>query len=184
MSNRIVFFLLFFIVAVSAAFTSCDDTPTYAELLSDEKDSIKSFMDKNGYTVTTKYPDSIPFPDKVFYQTESGLYVHVIDTGLCVEDSIPKNTVFTVRFLEVNMSGDTTYSNMFGTGDPYEILYNNVQSSTTYGDCKAWHEALDYVGDGGHVWLIVPSKLGMSMYASSSTALTPCFYELRYKIWK
>ena len=95
MSNRIVFFLLFFIVAVSAAFTSCDDTPTYAELLSDEKDSIKSFMDKNGYTVTTKYPDSIPFPDKVFYQTESGLYVHVIDTGLRVVDSIPKNTVFT-----------------------------------------------------------------------------------------
>jgi|WetSurMetagenome_2_1015567.scaffolds.fasta_scaffold334187_2 hypothetical protein len=176
--------ILLFSILLFSAFYSCSDTPTYAELLSAEKDSIKNFMDVKGYKYTTVYPDTIPFPDGLFYLTESGLYVHVIDTGLKIIDSIPENTVITVRFLETNMSGDTTYSNMYGTGDPYELLYNNVQTSTTYGDCKAWHEALDYVGDGGHVNLIVPSKLGMSMYSSSSTELTPCFYDVRYTFWK
>jgi len=177
-------FILFFVFLFSAAFSSCDDTPTYAELLNNEKDSISDFMDDMGYTSTTVYPDTVPFPDGLFFKTESGLYIHVIDTGKQVIDTIPNNTVILVRFLETDMEGDTTYSNMFGTSDPYELLYNNVQTSTTYGDCEAWHEALDYVGDGGHVNLIVPSKIGMSMYASSSTALTACFYDIRYTFWK
>lgn len=175
--------ILFFVLLI-AAFSSCDDSKTYAELLLDEKSSIQTFMEDKGFTATTVYPDTIPFPEGVFYLTESGLYVHVIDTGKQIIDTIPDNTVITVRFLETDMVGDTTYSNMYGTSDPYELLYNNVQTSTSYGDCKAWHEALDYVGDGGHVNLIVPSKIGMSMYTSSSTELTACFYELWYTFWK
>lgn len=175
---------LLFVVSLLVTFASCDDTPTYAEMLQDEKVSIQAFMKDNGFTVTSEYPDTIPFPDGVYFLTESGLYIHVLDTGSQIIDTIPKNSVITVRFIETNMDGDTTYSNMYGTSDPYELLYNNVQTTATYGDCKAWHEPLTYVGDGGHVNLIVPSKIGMSTYSNANDKLTSCFYDIWYSFWK
>jgi hypothetical protein len=176
--------LLLFAAILTGFIVSCDDTKTYAEQLADEKASIKTFIQNRGYSVTTTRPDTFPYPDGLFYLTESGLYIHVLDTGVQVIEDIPDNTVITVRFIEVDMDGDTTYKDMQGTGDPFELLYNNIQSSTTYGDCIAWHEPLDYVGDQGHVYVIAPSKLGMSMYTSSTSVLTACFYELRYTFWK
>jgi len=176
--------LLILIFILGGMFFSCDDTATYAEQLAAEKDDIKSFMKGRGYTVTSEYPKTIPFPDGVFYKTESGLYVHVLDTGTQVIDTIPTNTLITVRYMEVNMDDDTVYSDMYSSTDPYELLYNNVQTSVSYGDCEAWHKPLDYVGDGGWVYIITPSKLGMSAYSSSTNTLVPCFYELRYKFWK
>jgi len=175
---------LFLVVLLGGYFMACDDTETYAEQLADEKADIKAFINDRGYSVTSTYPDTIPFPEGVFYLTESGLYIHVLDTGEQIISSIPENTVITVRFLEVDMDGDTIYQDMYGTGDPFELLYGNVQTATTYGDCEAWHEPLDYVGDGGHVYIITPTELGMSMYSSSTSELTPCFYELRYTFWK
>lgn len=175
--------LFLLLIILGGIALSCSDTQTYAEQLANEKSDIKAFMKERGYTVTTKYPDTIPFPKGVFYKTESGLYIHVLDTGAHVIDTIPTDTPIEIRYLETSMDGDTTYSNMYNSNDPYEIFYNNVQTSTTYGDCKAWHEGLTYVGDGGWVYMIVPSKLGMSAYSSSTSTLVPCFYELRYKFW-
>jgi hypothetical protein len=176
--------LLLLITIIGFGFMACSDQTTYAEQLAAEKAAIKAFIADKGYTVTSTYPDSIPFPEGVFYKTASGLYVHVLDTGLQVISEIPDNTPIEVRFIETDMDGDTIYHNMFGSSDPYEIFYNNVQSSVSYGDCEAWHEALDYVGDGGHVYLIVPTELGMSSYSSSSSDLNPSYYELRYTFWK
>jgi len=176
--------LVLFFVLLVAAITSCNDTATYAELLTNEKSSIQTFMEERGFTTTTVYPDTVPFPEGIYYLTKTGLYVHVIDTGKQIIDTIPQNTVITVRFIETDMQGDTTYSNMYGTSDPYELLYNNVQTTASYGDCKAWHEPLSYVGDGGHVNIIVPTKIGMSMYSSASTKLQACFYDLWYTFWK
>jgi hypothetical protein len=181
---RTRFFLLSAVILLGWALAACDDTKTYAEQLAEEKVSIQQFIKNRGYIIAKTYPDTIPFPENVFYKTESGLYIHVLDTGKQVNSSLPDNKVVLVRFLEENMDGDTTYMNLYGTGDPYEIYYNNVQTSVSYGDCQGWHEPLEYVGDGGHVYVIVPSKLGMSMYSSSSSSLTACFYELRYTFCK
>jgi len=150
--------LALFTILLAGAFTSCDDTKTYAEQLADENKSIKSFMTLRGYTVTDKIPTTVPWPDGVFYKTESGLYIHVIDTGTCVIDTIPTNTVISIRYDEYYMTDSTGYTNMESTSSPCEILYNNVNSSASYEDCKAWHEGLDYVGDKGHVMMIVPSQ--------------------------
>jgi hypothetical protein len=100
---------------------ACDDTKTYAEQLAEEKVSIQHFLKDRGYIITNTYPDTIPFPENVFYKTKSGLYIHVLDTGRQVNTSLPDNQVILVRFLEVNMDGDTTYTNLYGTSDPYEI---------------------------------------------------------------
>lgn len=183
MKQVIQWFFGLLALLMTVGFAACEDQDTYAEQLAKEKADIKAFMDKRGYSVTSTYPDTVPFPEGVFYQTESGLYVHVVDTGIRKDKAIPQNTLVLVRFLEVNMQGDTVYQNMFGTGDPFELFYGNVQTTVTYGDCQAWHDPLTYVADGGHVYIITPTKLGMPMYTSTTVSLTPCFYELRYQFW-
>lgn len=163
----------------------CDDTLTYADQLALEKAAIKEFMKDSSFTVTTTYPDTVPFPKGVFYRNEDGLYIHVLDSGSSVPSYIPKNTPYQIRYMELNLNDKTVKQNMYGaTYNPSEIFYNNIQTSLSYGDCKAWHQALKYVGDGGHVYLIVPTSLGMSVYNSTTSILTPCFYELRYTLWQ
>lgn len=163
------------------SFMACDNTETYADQLAIEKATIKEFMKDSGYTVTSVYPDTIPFPEGVFFKNEEGLYIHVIDTGSSVPLSIPRNTLYLIRFMELNLMEKTVIHNMYGaTNNPKEIFYNNIQITVSHGDCKAWHQALRYVGDGGHVYLIVPTSLGMPVYSSTTRSLTPCFYELRY----
>lgn len=171
------------LVALAASFSSCDDSLTYAQQLSDEKEAIKDFIADSSFIIVDTVPTTVPWPTGVFYKTESGLYVHVIDTGIVVNESIKTNTVITVRFREWDMDGEEGYTNMKGTSDPIELLYNNVSSSATYGDCLAWHEGLTYVGDGGHLKMIVPASLGWSMY-TTSTSLSAMYYELRYSFWK
>lgn len=182
---RKIFPVAALLVLMALAISSCDSNLTYANQLDAEKTSIKEFIATNHYKIVDTIPSDVPWPDGVFYRTESGLYVHVLDTGLVVNTAIKTNTVITVRFKETDMNGEAGYTNMYGTGDPVELLYNNVTSSSksTYGDCLAWHEGLDYVGDGGHLQMIVPASLGWPMY-TTSTALTAMFYELRYSFWK
>jgi len=167
------------------SFMACDNSETYAEQLAMEKASIKKFMKDRGYRSTTTYPDTIPFPEGLFYLTPEGLYIHVIDTGTSIQSNIPKNTPYLIRFMEVDMKGDTLQQNIYNsTGNPYEIFYDNLQAAISYGDCKAWHQPLKYVGDGGHIYIIVPTALGMPIYSSTTSSLTPCFYELRYTLWQ
>ncbi|MCX6308244.1 MAG: DUF4827 family protein, partial [Bacteroidia bacterium] len=176
---RKIFPLVTLIALLAVAISSCDSNLTYANQLDAEKQSIKDFISNNNYQVVDTIPSIVPWPTGVYYLTKSGLYVHVLDTGAYVNKAIQTNTVINVRFVETDMAGVTGYTNMSGTGNPVELLYNNVSTSATFGDCKAWHEGLTYVGDGGHVQMIVPASLGWSMYTSTA-ALTAKFYELRY----
>lgn len=180
---RKIFPVAALLVLLTMAISSCSSSLTYANQLEEEKTSIKDFIATNKYQIVDTIPSVVPWPDGVFYLTESGLYVHVVDTGAFVDPSIQTNTVINVRFVETDMEGEQGYTNMYGTGDPIELLYNNVSSSASYGDCLAWHEGLDYVGDGGRIQMIVPASIGWSMYTSSA-ALTAMYYELSYTFWK
>lgn len=180
---RKIFSVVALLAMLAAVISSCDSNLTYANQLDAEKTAIKEFIATKNYQVVDTIPSVVPWPDSVFYLTKSGLYVHVLDTGTVVNKAIKTNTVINVRFIETDMNGETGYTNMYGTGNPVELLYNNVSSSVKYGDCLAWHEGLDFVGDGGRIQMIVPASLGWSMY-TSTTSLTAKFYELSYTFWK
>lgn len=171
------------LAVLALSISSCDSDLTYANQLEAEKTAIKDFIKNNNFKVVDTIPSVVPWPTGVYYLTKSGLYVHVLDTGASVNQSIQTNTVISVRFNETDMDGKDAYTNMNGTGEPIELLYNNVSSSATFGDCLAWHEGLDFVGDGGRIQMIVPASIGWSMY-TSTTALTAMFYELSYTFWK
>ncbi len=145
--------------------------------------SIQDYIATNHIQVVDTIPTVVPWPTGVYYKTESGLYVHVEDTGSVVNKNIPKNTVILIRYDETDMEGEDGFSNMNGSSDPVEIMYNNVSTESQYHDCSAWHEGLDFVGDGGHLKMIVPADIGWPIY-TTPISLTAMFYELRYTFWK
>ncbi len=172
------------------ALISCSDYLTYAEQLEEMEENIKTFMANHNYILTDSIPTAVPWIDSkgnpLFYKTESGLYLNVVDTGL--SSSTKDRQVVEVRYKEMSVEDDsTTYSN-FGPYAPAEIcngvVYTAYSSSYFWGDCSGWHEPLDYVGDGGAVRIIVPSDLGMPVYANSSTHLYAYYYYLEYTYWK
>ena len=171
---------------------SCDNQKTYAQQLEEMQTDITSFMAAHNFSKTDVVPDSIPWLDesghRLFYETESGLYIHLIDTGLQAGGT-KKGQVVAVRYIEMSVQGDTvTYSNYYGAYDPVNITYGTVStggsSSYYWGDCQAWHEPLQWVGDGGHVMVIAPSDLGMPIYSVSQSVLLAHYYELKYTYWK
>ena len=168
---------------LAAVVSSCDNSATYAAQLEDEMQSIKQYIADSSITVVNEVPTVVPWPDGVYYKTESGLYVHVLDTGVVVNKNLATNTPVYVRYNEFDMKGKPHYSNMESSSDPVELFYNNVSATASAGDCLAWHEGLKYVGDGGHIEMIVPASIGWPMYTSTSS-LTAMYYELRYTFWK
>ena len=181
-----------FFLAVSVLLISCNkDVITYAEQLEAEQESIHQFMDDNDFLKIDSVPSQIPWEDqegrKLFYLSESGLYLHVVDTGLQAGKT-QKNTLVCIRYIERSMEGDTSYTNMHYATDPIEIYFNTVSTGTTsstyfWGDCKAWHEPLNYVGDLGHVMIIAPASIGMPYYSAGNNMMAR-YYELRYTFWK
>lgn len=173
------------------SFVACDDQKTYAEQLKEMQVDIASFMSIHNYKTVDTIPTDVPWmkdSSRLFYETESGLYIHVADTGLQA-GGVKKGTVICVRYREMSVRGDSvTYSNLYGSYEPVEICYGTVNtgSSSSYywGDCKAWHEPLDYVGDYGHVMIIAPASIGMPIYNNSSTELLAHYYELKYTFWR
>ncbi|HET9571767.1 MAG TPA: DUF4827 family protein [Bacteroidales bacterium] len=180
---RKIFSIAALLALLATVISSCNSSLTYANQLAEEKLAIKNYIKKNNLTIVDTPPTVAPWPTGVYYLTKSGLYVHVDSIGTPLPKPIQTNTVFTVRYVETNMDGEKGYSNMEGTGNPNELYYNNVSSSSKFEDCLAWHEGLDYVGDGGHIQMIVPASLGWSMYTSSSSLTAMC-YDLRYTFWK
>ena len=114
--------------------------------------------------------------------------------------------VILTRFLEYNIQvGDTSLTNFYTNSSPEQFYYakSNTSSSSnsnTYGkffyDSSTtssdysmqkyygtsvpgrWLKPLQYVGNGGRVKIIVPSKMGQS-YAQ--TNVLPFFYELHFQ---
>ena len=176
------------LAAVLTGLTACSKYKTYAQQLEEMEDSIDAFMLAHDYVEVPTMPASVPWTDsqgrRQFYKTSSGLYLHVADTGYSA-GHVKKGQVVYVRYTEMSVKGDSiTYSNMKGASPPVEICYGTVNTGMSnnyyWGDCQAWHEPLQYVGDYGHVMVIAPTDLGMPVYNQSQAELLAHYYELRY----
>lgn len=133
----------------------------------------------------------------------NGVYMQIVDKGSTnLADTFATNNLILTRFVEVDIqTGDTTIAS--NVCNPYEIynvypdgfrytrsgqnmygifvqdagLGSNMYG--TYGSTSVpsgWLVPLQYVRDGAHVKLIVPSKLGQ---ASAVDEVIPMFYDIR-----
>ena len=195
--------LFFFaLLAVCVAFQACDDTKTYAEQLEEEKDAIKKFIKDSSIVVISQSEfhakDSTTDVSKNEYvQLASGVYMQIVDKGSTnPADTVKPNDLVLVRFEEYGlMEGTVTLSNLNSPTVVDEFRYTVTSSSIaglftqgymlSYYRSSAvpagWLVALNYVRNGAHVKLIVPSKMG---HSEAIKYVYPYYYDLRkIQIW-
>lgn len=197
---------LFSLLAIALALQSCSKTKTYAEMLSDEKDAITTFIANNSIKViskdqfeaqgkSTNKNEYVAFP-------EDGIYMHIEAKGGKFAEN---NDVILTRFLEKNIvTNDTTVTNYYDNTSVDQFRYTRTDDSkgnilATYGQFfqeqnqkawmlsyygsavpSGWLKALRYVGDNSKVKMIVPSKMG---HKTAQQNVTPYFYEIQYTIY-
>lgn len=199
MKKLTLFFLAF--LAACFAFQACDNTKTYAEMLDEEKNAIKAFIKDSSIVVISQSEfhaqDSMTDVSKNEYvQLASGVYMQIVDKGSTnPADTIKPNDLVLVRYEEFGlMEGMWTSSNMNNPTIVDEFRYTVTSSSIaglfTQGYMLAYHGssvpagwlvALNYIRDGAHVKLIVPSKMG---HQDAMQQVYPYFYDIhKLQIW-
>lgn len=173
--KKVIIVSLISVVAI-AMFSSCNDSKTYAQYLNDEKEIIERFVNQNDLTILTEYPKDSVFKEKeFFFDTSSGVYYNVIDSGN--GRRILGGEEFYIRFkgLKYISSDDTTtFSNIYSL-QPEVLVYGN---STTY-PTVAWVAPLKNVGNRAKVRMIVPFNMGIS--TDQSGYRTAYYEEIDYR---
>lgn len=193
--------ILFGLLTLTFTFQACDNTKTYAEMLEEEDDAIRDFINEHGIKVITQRDffakDSVT-EENEYVQLSSGVYMNIVKKGLLDKDgnllnpndTIKNNDEVLVRFMEYSiMNKDTTLSNLNAVEIVDEFRYK-VTSSQIAGSFTAgymysyygptvpagWLVPLSYIRSFGHVKLIVPSKMG---HQSAMQYVQPYFYDIR-----
>lgn len=192
--KRITYLCSMLLMGAAAAFTSCDDNKTYAEKLADEKDAIKKFVAEQKITSITvseeqleEYqadanswaPGKLHFKEGEWYKFDDNLYMRVNNYG----DTT--NMYINMNFPDIVIRFDSCY-NLLTYDDLSSPHFGNEASTSAGWLLAGWNavypsvygSGLDfpvrYLGAGGNVSLIVPSKLGMS---SDTQNVIPYFYK-------
>lgn len=163
------------IVAI-AMFSSCNKSKTYAQRLNEEKKIIERFVDENDITILTEYPKDSVFSEKeFFFDTSSGIYYNVIDSGNGRRILGGEELYIRFKGLKYLFSTDTaTYSNI-NSFQPEVLVYGN---SSTYGSV-AWVAPLKNVGNRARVKMIVPFNMGLA--SDQQSYKTAYFEEIDYR---
>ncbi len=173
------------IMVVALAFSACNNTTSYADLLKDETKSINNFLADQ--KVIGSVPEDSIFitgEDAPYYRMDDDGYVYmkVIRTGDM--NSRPEyNDLVYMRFTRYNLDYYEDGELPTGTGnaenviDSYTFRYLNDQSY----DTQTWGEALQYplhyLGYGCEVKMVVRSAYGPSNEISQ---VVPYLYHVRY----
>lgn len=173
--KKIIIASLISIVAI-AIFSSCNKSKTYAQRLNEEKKIIERFIDQNDIKILTEYPkDSIFSEKEFFFDTSSGIYYNVVDSGNGRRILGGEELYIRFKGLSYPSSNDTTtYSNIFSL-QPEVMVYGN---SSTYG-AVAWVAPLKNVGDRAKVKMIVPFNMGLA--SDKQSYKTAYFEEIDYR---
>ena len=163
-------YIIFCLLGLALAGTSCNKGKTYADLLKDETRAINKFISENKLVVLDKFPANLVFKPNEFYRDPaSGVYFNIIEVG----DTTIKNKDgddVCVRFSGLRYftsKNDTTeYTNddPIRSPHPNEFIYRGpvtVMTRSYYsGTTPGWAVPLTYVGEGGRVKMIVPFNMG------------------------
>lgn len=206
MKKLTLFLLVLF--ALGLGFQACDNTKTYAEMLEEEKDGIKAFIKDSNIVVISQSQfyaqDSTTDVSKNEYvQLASGVYMQIIDKGYKDEngklinpnDTVKDGDEILVRFSEFDiLKGKLSLSNLNAAETVDAFRYTVTSSSiaglflqgymlSVYGSAvpAGWLVPLSYVGNGGSVKLIVPSKMGQQ---TAMNYVYPYYYYIqKYQIY-
>jgi hypothetical protein len=176
---------------------SCnDDYPTFAELKSAEKKDINRIIAEKGIKVIKEYPANGVFGENEFVELNSGVYLHVIDSGNGNRAKFTTTTVlvrFDVEYHDMASDSIEKVSFFENHFSPFEFKYGyaySVRSAHQSGDAytyffsTALESVLSYVGDSSEVKLLVPGYSEINNYeggsiyqTASQTKYIPIYYD-------
>ncbi|MDR2774819.1 MAG: DUF4827 domain-containing protein [Tannerella sp.] len=175
---------------------SCnDDYPTYEELKTDEKKRINRIIAEKGISVLKEYPANGVFGENEFVELNSGIYLHVVDSGNGNRAKVNSTTVLVRVELEWIYMDSTIHESFFSNEySPFEFRYGyaydvvtahtGLYDPYTYFFSVGLESILSYVGEGAEVKLIIPgySEInnvgGGSVYQTSNRSqYVPIYYE-------
>lgn len=172
----------------SLIFVSCSNDKTYADQLKQEQKLIKSFIARQKIKVVTKMPDTIPFPENVYYKTSSGLYIRLENQGdkyidgKLNPDSAETNDRISFRYIQYTLKNpaDTAYYNNTAASQyPASFYYNDLADKN---GCSGWQEAASYMKyNNAEAKIIVYSKLG---FDNDENYVIPYGYDISMTIKK
>lgn len=184
--NKFLFPILL-LASLAMALTSCDDSKSYAELLTDENQAV------NKYLVEFRVIDHIP-ADSVFEIGEnapyycidenSNVYMQVLSAG--TDERPQKNDRVYFRFMRYSLfdyviGGDNT---MIGAGNAEDMntqstyfLYDNLYATESYKFGEGIQLPMRFLGYNAKVNLIIKSQAGPE---SDMAYVVPYLYNITY----
>lgn len=173
---------------ISFTFTSCDDSKSYAELLTDEAHAINRFL--ADHRVINHVPENNAFetgPDAPYYRLDEdgNYYMQVLNPGTnTTENKVKYNDEVYFRYTRYNLNyyvdgelpvGDGNASNVAIGNYCFRFQNTTLQSTTQYG--KGVQIPLEYLPIDCEVNLVMKSVGGPDAEIAS---VVPYVYHLRY----
>ena len=160
---RKIIVTVFALMGFAILFSACGGE-TYADKLKKESKAINRFIDDNGIKVLYKYPDKHQFAENEYYlEPSTGIYVHVIDSGIKDKPSKTDRTQIFLRYdaiYDMLENKDVSGSNFSGVAMSFEY----GTSSTYYGtDYSTTYTAQMYYFLSQAC--VIPLELGLGKYA-------------------
>lgn len=166
--------------------TSCSDSKSYADRLSDENKAINLYL--SNFKVEDNIPEDSVFicgEDAPFYRLDEdgNFFMQVIRPGDRSNKAVDDQLIY-FRFTRYNLTYYYVYNELVGEGNADNMDYtatsfrfNNttLSSSTQYG--QGIQMPLNYLGIDCEVNIIVKSQYG---FTSELAQVTPYLYNVRY----
>lgn len=170
--------VLLFMATVTCFFACKDDNVTYAEELKAERELIEDFISRQQIQVVKVMPTEFPWPDKVYFKSETGLYFRLTNRGDFEGEKIQSREQIATKYeqygLGVNPDTISTQSTV-QLPHPVEFTFGDYSQA-----CAAWHEAVGYMKyNNAEAQLIVPSKISFQNF---SRPATPVGYDLTIRV--
>ncbi|MDO4319191.1 MAG: DUF4827 family protein [Bacteroidales bacterium] len=172
-------------IVLVPAVSSCSDSKTYAELLTDETHYV------NSYLADQRVVDAIP-ADSVFEYGEDApyyridedgnMYMQVIDPGTPGND-VKSNELIYFRFTRYNLQSyvDGKFLQAEGNDDVlggnFAFRYGNYELSSSYSYGSGIQKPLEFLPIDCQVNIVIKSQYGMP---SEMSNVVPWLYSLRY----
>jgi hypothetical protein len=183
-------FLILSTVAALASVTSCSDSTSYAELLTDESHYINNYLADQRVTNTIPTDSTFNFEvgeDAPYYRMDEdgNVYMQVVKAGTRTSDNYAQNNeVIYFRFTRYDLSSyeDSTLPDGEGNETDTSLLnawfrMNNFTLESSYQWGSGIQLPLSYLPIDCEVNLVIKSQYG---WYSETSYVTPYLYHVRY----
>lgn len=173
------------LLAIVVIATSCSDSKTYAELLTDETHYVNNFLADQ--KVINEIPEDTVFicgEDAPYYRLdeEGNLYMQVVNPGT-PGNKVVNNELLYIRFSRYNLTyyADGKLPAAEGNdnvlGGNYSFRYGNYELNSSYSLGSGVQVPLEFVSVDATVNIVIKSQYGMP---GEMSYVIPYLYKIRY----